>query len=425
MVEDLRRAAVPGPASSAYIAAGFLPESRVDIHILCLASYEKGADFLRECGQQDVRVILLTVEKLKDAAWPRDTIDEVFLLPDFADRENVINAVSYLARTRRIARIVALDEFDIETAAALREHLRLPGMGETAARYFRDKLAMRQKAAAGGVRVPRFSAVFNDDELRNFLELTPPPWVLKPRTEAAAIGIRKLDRAEAVWAALEELGDRRSRFLIEAYVPGSVYHVDSIVADSRVAFAAASRYANPPFDVAHGGGLFSSMTVRRGSAEERSLLDANDGVVQATGIVRGALHTEFIRAADGGFVFLETAARVGGAHIVEMIEAATGVNLWRDWARLEVCHALGEPYEPTQPRDGYAGILISLSRQEWPDLSGFAEAEVVWRLSKRHHAGLIVASADVDRVASLIELYMPRFRDEFMATLPAPDKATA
>ena len=222
----------------------------MDVHILCLASYEKGAEFLRECGRRDVHVLLLTVEKLKDAAWPREAIDEVFLLPDFTDRENVVNAVSYLARTRRITRVVALDEFDMETAAALREHLRLPGMGETAVRYFRDKLAMRQKAAAGGVRVPRFAGVFNDDELRKFLSLTPPPWVLKPRTEAAAIGIRKLDQQDAVWAALEELGDRRSRFLIEEYVRGSVYHVDSIVTEHRLSFAAASRYANPPFEPA-------------------------------------------------------------------------------------------------------------------------------------------------------------------------------
>jgi biotin carboxylase len=370
-------------------------------------------------------VILLTVEKLKDADWPRDAIHEVFLLPDFNHREHVINAVSYLARTRRITRIVALDEFDLETAAALREHLRLPGMGETAVRYFRDKLAMRQRAARGGVRVPRFTGVFNDEEVATFLSLHAPPWVLKPRTEAAAIGIRKIDQPELVWSTLEELGDRRSRFLLEEYVPGSVYHVDSIVTDQRVSFVAASRYANPPFDVAHAGGLFSSMTLRHGSAEERALLEANDGVVTATAMVRGALHTEFIRAADGSFVFLETAARVGGAHIVDMVEAATGVNLWREWARVEVCHMLGAPYQPAAPRNDYAGILISLARQESPDLSPYADAEVVWRLQKRHHAGLIVASSDYDRVAALIEQYMPRFRDDFFASLPAPDKATA
>ena len=398
----------------------------MDVHVLCMASYEKGADFLQECQRLGCPVILVTVEKLKDAAWPRTDTLEFFWLPAFDDRDNVINAVSWLARTRRIARIVALDEFDLEIAAALREHLRLPGMGETAVRYFRDKLAMRQKAAIGGVRVPRFSPVFNDAEVDAFTARVPAPWVLKPRTEAAAIGIRKVSDAGVLRTDLDALGDRRSRFLLEEYVAGAVYHVDSIVADRTVTFAAVSRYATPPFDVAHGGGLFCSVTVRRGTAEEGALLDANAAVVNATGMVQGVLHTEFIRAeSDGGFVFLETGARVGGAHIVEMVEAATGVNLWREWARLEVSAARRDVYTPPDRRTDYAGILLSLARQEWPDTSAYDDAEIVYRVNRRHHAGLVVASPDADRVARLMDDYMPRFRRDFFASLPAPDRPTA
>jgi biotin carboxylase len=407
--------------------AYILPAMReMDSNILCLASYEKGADFLRECGRRQCRVILVTVEKLKDADWPRDAIHEIFWLPGFEDRENVINAVSWLARTRRITRIVPLDEFDLELAASLREHLRLPGMGETAVRYFRDKLAMRGKAASSGVRVPRFTSLFHDDDVRAFTARVPPPWVLKPRTEAASIGIRKLGEEAALWAQLEALGDRRSRFLLEQYVAGSVYHVDAIVADSRVVFAQASRYATPPFDVAHGGGLFCSATVEHNSAEEQALLAANAAVVRATGIARGALHTEFIRAdADEGFVFLETAARVGGAHIVDLVQAATGVNLWREWAAVEIAAARREPYIPPEPRRDYAGIVLSLARQEWPDTAAYDDAEIVFRVQRRHHAGLVVASPDRARVLALLEAYMPRFREDFFASMPAPDKATA
>jgi biotin carboxylase len=398
----------------------------MDVHILCLASYEKGADFLRECQRLDCPVVLVTVDKLKDAPWPRANSLEFFWLPDFDDRENVINAVSWLARTRRIARIVPLDEFDLEIAAALREHLRLAGMGETAVRYFRDKLAMRQKAASAGVRVPRFTPVFNDGEIATFTSRVAPPWVLKPRTEAAAIGIRKVTDAQALRTELDDLGDRRSRFLLEEYVPGDVYHVDSIIADRTVVFGAVSRYATPPFDVAHGGGLFRSVTVRRDSPEERALLEANAAVVSATGMVRGVLHTEFIRAqSDGGFVFLETGARVGGAHIVEMVEAATGLNLWREWARLEVTAARREPYTVPPARTDYAGILLSLARQEWPDTSAYTDPEIAYRVTRRHHAGLVVASSDPDRVTQLLDQYVPRFRDDFFATMPAPDRPTA
>lgn len=394
--------------------------------ILCIASYEKGAAFLRECRSLGCPVILITVEKLRDAVWPLDAISEIHWMPDFENRRQVIHGVSWLARSRDIARIVPLDEFDLELAATLREHLRLPGLGETAVRYVRDKLAMRERAASAGIAVPAFTGVFNDGVVAAFLDRVPPPWVLKPRTEAAAIGIRKLDRPDRVAAALDELGDRRSDFLLESYVKGPVYHVDSIAAGGKIRFASASRYATPPFDVVHAGGLFCSSIVRRGSADEAALLQANAAVASALGIESGALHTEFIRAdADGRFTFLETAARVGGANIVEMVEAATGINLWREWARVEVAGLRGEAYSTPEPRQDYAGVLISLARQERPDTTTYDAPEVVWRLARRHHAGLIVASPDADRIATLLEAYMQRFRDDFLATLPPPDKPTA
>jgi hypothetical protein len=107
------------------------------------------------------------------------------------------------------------------------------------------------------------------------------------------------------------------------------------------------------------------------------------------------------------------------------VEAATGVNLWREWARLEVLAARGEPYSVPTRRADYAAVLISLARQEWPDTSSYDAPEVVWRMHKRHHAGLIVASADPARLDSLLTLYMDRFHQDFYASMPAPDKPLA
>lgn len=158
-----------------------------DKTILCMSSYEKGQEFLREAKRQGWHVILLTNDALKDADWPRDHIDEVFLMPDLTVRQHVINAVSYLARSNNIQCLVALDEFDIEMAASLREHLRLPGMGETTSRYFRDKLAMRLRADKKGIRVPAFCHVLNYDKLREYMSKVPAPWMLKPRSSASAM----------------------------------------------------------------------------------------------------------------------------------------------------------------------------------------------------------------------------------------------
>src|SRR5439155_8084688 len=114
-------------------------------------------EFLRECKRQGCRVILLISQSIAQADWPQDSIDELFLIPDQNKKWNlndIIYGVSYLARTEIIDRIVPLDEFDLETAAALREHLRIPGMGDTTTRYFRDKLSMRIRAKEKGIPVP-------------------------------------------------------------------------------------------------------------------------------------------------------------------------------------------------------------------------------------------------------------------------------
>jgi biotin carboxylase len=205
--------------------------------ILCMASFLKGHEFLRECKRQGCRVLLLTLARLQDADWPRDAIDDVFYMPDLYRREDVVHGVSYLARTEQIARIIPLDEFDLEMASALREHLRLPGMGETTVRHFRDKLAMRMRAHEEGILVPEFTPILNYDRLREFMATVPAPWVLKPRLSASAIGIRKLHDSEQVWRALDELGDKQSFHLLERFVPGRVYHVDALVWEREVRFA--------------------------------------------------------------------------------------------------------------------------------------------------------------------------------------------
>lgn len=396
------------------------------ITFLCLASYEKGTAFLRACKAEGVRVLFLTVERLREAAWPWDSIDEVFVMPTLQDREDVLHGVSYLARTERIDRIVALDEFDVATASALREHLRVPGMGETTARYFRDKLAMRIKAREAGIRVPDFVPVLHYDDLRAFMERCPAPWILKPRGEASAIGIQKIYEPEQLWRALDELGDKQSFFLLEQFIAGDVYHVDAVVADREVRFAEAHGYLSPPFDVMHGGGVFASRTLDRGSDEAEAVTGMNRDLVGALGLVRGAVHTEFIRGReDGLFYFLETASRVGGANIAELVEAATGVNLWREWTRVEVADVRGDSYETPDHRCDYAGVLISLAKQERPDLSAYADPEVVWRLDKRHHAGLIVAASSPERVEHLLDAYTRRFHEDFHASMPPPSKAMA
>ena len=393
--------------------------------ILCVSSYEKGQVFIRTCKAAGCRVLLLTVEKLRHADWPFECIDEVFTMPEELPLQDLIYAVSYAARSQSIDRIVALDEFDMENVSALREHLRLPGMGLTAIRHFRDKLTMRAQAKEAGILVPDFVHVLNYDNLREFMSRVPGPWLLKPRSQASGIGMKKIYSQEELWPWLDQLGDRQSFYLLEKFVPGAIYHVDSVVSERRIVFAEAHVYGTPPLDTSHHGGVFTTRTLPREAQETKALLEINRHLFEGLGLVRGVTHAEFLQAhADGRFYFIEVAARVGGAYISNVIEAATGINLWREWARLEV-GAGNQPYQLPSARGDYAGVILSLARQEHPDTSAYTDPEIIYRVRKYHHAGFILKSHSHERIQQLLDSYARRFQADFVATQPVPDKPSS
>ncbi len=421
-----------------------MPQSdAAPLNVICLATYFKGVDFIRECKRLGARVVLITKEKMLPEDWPRESLDDVYGLPNDAGPPLFMDLVSFLARERKPDRIVALEEFDVMTAAFLREHFCLPGMTSSGAKKFRDKMAMAISAQSAGLDVPPFVPLINEADVRDFMDRVPAPWIIKPRSDVSAIGIRKVDQAEEVWNVMaernrrENLGERASYYLLAQFIPGEVFHVDSIVKDGRVIFAGANRYGRPPLEVAHGGGAYISRTVAHNSDHQKQLLNCNRQLIKTLKLERGAAHAEFIKSdADGKFYFLEIAARVGGAYIAEVLEAATGVNLWREWARLEVDghEAAGAKQKPDRqggigsyklklPRNEYAGIVLSLSKQESPDTSAYDDPEIVYRVKKRHHAGLIVRSKKLTRVEELLTDYGARFAEDFTAVVPPLEKA--
>jgi hypothetical protein len=101
------------------------------------------------------------------------------------------------------------------------------------------------------------------------------------------------------------------------------------------------------------------------------------------------------------------------------------VNLWREWARIEVANLRGESYRVPQPHALYAGSVLCLAKTAEPDTALFTAPEIVLRLKKHHHAGLILRSGDPERVRALLEEYAQRFAQEYLATAPVPDKPTA
>lgn len=383
--------------------------------ILCLASFETGHDFLRQCAEMGVRPTVLTLDPCKNGSWPQDAVESVASMPPGMSRGQILNTVSWMARGRRFDRVVALDDSDQGMAAVIREHMRIPGMGVTTTAYYRDRLAQRMSVRESGFLTPEFSSILNYDELRSFMERAPGPWLLMPRVKGSKLRKQRIENAEHLWRVLDELGDLQSRFLLEQQLAGDIFHVDAILSQCDVLFSVAQRHA-----VVRGSApeakVRTTHTLDRGSRDWMELTAINSGLAPSLGMVKGITHARYLRSrADGRYYFLEIAAGVAGVFTAETVEAASGVNLWREWARLEVAGLRGETYVPPAWYEYHAGSLACPVADE-AEMSSFGAREIAARLRNGHSAGLLVRDANPQRVSELLE----QFSAELARRIAAP-----
>ena len=396
-------------------------------HIVCIASEQKGNEFLEEAQNADWFVTLVTRKKLLDDPWLWTAINDVRTVSDEAVPDEYVRAIANVAGSRPVDRVVGLDEFDVINAAKAREHLQLGGMTSSHALRFRDKLSMRNIASAAGIPCPEYVSVFNEEPINEFLERVPAPWIVKPRTEVSAFGIRKCETKEQIWEVLRDLDargtwrDHPSQFLIERFVAGTVYHVDSVVEKGKVVAAGVGQYGTPPYSLTHYGGVFTSSIVPYRSRERKQLEKLNTALLKAFAYERGVSHAEFLQSEDGEFYLLEVACRVGGAYIANVLEHACNFNLWREWARLETS-TVDNPYRAPKMRKEFAGITLALANQPEPDTTHYEDPEIVYRVKKTKHVGLIFCSPKQQRIEELMSVYAERISNDFLAVAPPKER---
>lgn len=398
--------------------------------IVCISCYYKGYDFMDEMHKLGNKVILITSENFKDKNWPWFAISEVYYMkeiePSVWNLDHLIEGFSYLLKTKNIDAVIALDDYDVEKAALIRETFRIPGMGQTTHRYFRDKLAMRQMAKDSGIEAPQFSSIFNDEKVNEFTDHNAAPWVIKPRSEASAAGIIKVKSKEELWPAIEKLGAERHKFLIESFKPGDVFHVDSLIYNKEILFTSASQYLSTPMEISHEGGVFRTKTLPFYSEEFLALEKANSNVLKSFGLVNGVSHTEFIRSRENGkWYFLETSSRVGGAHIPDLVEASTGINLWREWARIEDALLKNTKYQIGKSTGFAAGLIVALVKDKVANYEKFQCEEVVKFIPLDYHIGIVYKSDSKEKIQEKLDEAALLITQEYLNILPPKSKPSS
>jgi hypothetical protein len=194
------------------------------------------------------------------------------------------------------------------------------------------------------------------------------------------------------------------------------------VREGEVIAAGVSKYGTPPYSVTHHGGVFSTSVLPFDSEDRAKLEKLNKHLLNAFNFSRGVTHAEFLKGSkDGEFYLLEVACRVGGAYIANVLEYACNFNLWREWAKIET-ETEENPYKLPPLRQDYAGIVLALANTDWPDTSIYEEPEIVYRVRKRKHVGLIFYSKDSARLTNLLNKYSERIANDFLAVAPAKER---
>ncbi|GAA1390759.1 ATP-grasp domain-containing protein [Pseudonocardia kongjuensis] len=270
---------------------------------------------------------------------------------DYVEGPGVVQAIDAACRADAVSGLVHVTEDDVLRAAAARDRHDLPGSRPSDVLPWRDKLRMKERVAAAGIRTPAFAGP--DSDVRAFAATHGFPLVVKPRFGFSSHGVVVVRDAAAL---ATEIACRASEdVLVEEFVPGEVHHVDGFARAGETLSVLPSRYLNGCLAFQDGEPLGS---VQLDSCDELvpRLAELTRRVVAALPPLEfSPYHLEVFNRPDGELVFCEIACRLGGAHIMESFARTTGVNPARLWIRdqLGLADGAGTPIAAGDRRHGW------------------------------------------------------------------------
>lgn len=390
----------------------FMNENK-SITVLCVASLEVQSEFLKTCKNEGSRVILITSQSLESFDLPKENIDEIFYIPDVNgkwDNKDVISAVAYLAKTEKIDKVVPLSEGDIIYVDNINEHFQLNPIFNF---HFTDLLKLRNFLDEAGILVPEYVHALNYDEIENFISVDRFPLLLKPRFRGVYFKPKKCYNSEELWGYLNKLGDLSSYYLIERFITGVTYHVDSLLYDGKIKYSLVSQYGFSPVESIPHGRVFTSKTVQKNTIDEHNILQLNKQVLRIINFTTGIVHVEIIKSDITGRYFVTSIIpHISDEYLSEMFFAAKGINLWKEWAVLTIS---GKETSNSIKTEQYAGLIFSDTWQEYPSLDDYNDDEIANKIVSKNQAAIIVASNNYNRITDLIKEYTKRFYIDFFA----------
>ncbi len=265
---------------------------------------------------------------------------------DLWDEPAVVDRVRREAAQVGFDRVECLWEPAMVLAARIREALGVPGLTVDQTIPFRDKERMKQVLDAAGIRTPWHSRARTAGEVRSAASQVGFPLIVKPISGAGATDTYRIDSAEELERIIPRLVDV-PEVSVEEFIDGEEFTFDTVSAGGRVLYENIAFYRPRPIEEKkHQWISPSSICLRDIDAPElQAGRRMGYAVLQALGFRTGFSHMEWYRRADGEVVFGEIGARPPGARMVDAMNFASDVDLFKGWAEA-VCHgSFSQPIE--------------------------------------------------------------------------------
>lgn len=258
-------------------------------------------------------------------------------VPAILDEDDVIRRVVAWLGGRRPDRIEGLWEVTATLAARLREQLGVAGMSVDTVLGFRDKVEMKRRVAAAGIRVPRTARIRTVDELRAFAGQVGYPLIVKPVDGAGSASTHRIGSREELEAVLPELR-HLPEVSAEEFVTGDELTFETVCVEGRPVYSSVSFYVPNVLDARRNEWISPIIFAKRdpGDPSVASGVRMGHDVLRALRMGTGFTHMEWFRRPDGAAVFGEIACRPPGANMVDLMNYAGDIDLYREWARAVV-----------------------------------------------------------------------------------------
>lgn len=246
--------------------------------------------------------------------------------------EGDVEATAAKLRELGVGFVVAAMESGVLLADALSAALGTPGNGMTTPAARRDKHLMVQACERAGLAVAESFASPSADEVVAWAEARGQwPVVLKPTTSAGMDNVHFCHNADdvraghaSIMAASTRYGQQNDTALAQGFLDGDEYFVNTVSREGKHHIVEIWRYRKHQID-ANRSMVSNEHPVAFDDPDAKQVGEYALGVLDALEITNGAAHTEIMMTAAGP-VLVESGARLGGAHLPEIVTRSIGTN---------------------------------------------------------------------------------------------------